>query len=61
MIIFLQDGIWLNRNDPPGALMAVIVWILLGKFKTPYSRALHLLRTTSVAIIFDFILVTQSY
>mmetsp|Transcript_21471 Transcript_21471/g.43803 ORF Transcript_21471/g.43803 Transcript_21471/m.43803 type:complete len:122 (+) Transcript_21471:411-776(+) len=27
------DGIWLNRNDPPGALMAVIVWVLLGKFK----------------------------
>mmetsp|Transcript_30964 Transcript_30964/g.64728 ORF Transcript_30964/g.64728 Transcript_30964/m.64728 type:complete len:336 (+) Transcript_30964:410-1417(+) len=23
------DGIWLNRNDPPGALMAVIVWVLL--------------------------------
>uniref|UniRef100_A0A7R9ZRC3 Palmitoyltransferase n=1 Tax=Craspedostauros australis TaxID=1486917 RepID=A0A7R9ZRC3_9STRA len=25
-----EHGIWLNRNDPPGTIMAVMVWILLG-------------------------------
>lgn len=24
-----DDGIWLNRDDPPGTAMAVIVWILI--------------------------------
>lgn len=24
------DGIWLNMNDPPGIVMAIIVWILIG-------------------------------
>mmetsp|Transcript_18763 Transcript_18763/g.30651 ORF Transcript_18763/g.30651 Transcript_18763/m.30651 type:complete len:412 (+) Transcript_18763:25-1260(+) len=23
------DGIWLNKNDPPGVMMSIIVWILI--------------------------------
>ena len=25
-----EDGIWLNRNDPAGSIMCLLVWVLIG-------------------------------